>query len=78
MTTTPRPIADLDVPLHRLEADLRAHLALKQAAARAGIAAEARHLMDPLDHDFERLPLIHPEACSTESDYPAWTPGGAS
>lgn len=71
-------ISRADVPLHRLEADLRAFLALKQAATTAGVAAETRHLMDPLDHDFERLAVTHPDLCSANADYPTFHPGGGA
>lgn len=47
-----------------------------------GIAAEARHQMDPAETDVEqafyRLSCDHPEACSCDRDYPGWTPGGAA
>lgn len=42
----------------------------------AGIAAEARHQMDPADGAFTALACAHPEACSCAEDYPGWTPGG--
>jgi hypothetical protein len=46
-----------------------------------GMAAEARHQMDPAETDVEtafyRLCCEHPETCSCEQDYPGWTPGGA-
>lgn len=57
-----RPIRDLDVPLHRLEADLQAHLALKTKAA---VVAS----LDP----FARMACEHPDACSCDTDYPGWT-----
>lgn len=75
----PRPQA-VDLPLHRLEADLRAHLALKAARTAEGVAAEARHQMSPAEADiddaFAHMACAHPEACSCTDDYPTWTPGG--
>jgi hypothetical protein len=47
----------------------------------AGIAAEARHLMDPaetaVEAAFDRLCCAHPETCSCAADYPGWKPGDA-
>ncbi|MEU1273065.1 hypothetical protein [Streptomyces sp. NPDC005799] len=71
----PRPISDLDVPVTRLQRDLR-DLAARQRLA-AGTAAEARHQLDPADTAFAALACEHPEKCSCPADYPAWTPGGA-
>ncbi|BCM70931.1 hypothetical protein EASAB2608_06265 [Streptomyces sp. EAS-AB2608] len=46
-----------------------------------GIAAEARHQMDPaegpVEAAFYRLCCNHPDTCSCDRDYPDWTPGGA-
>lgn len=81
-TIPPRPIADLNVPLHRLEADLEAFLALKQARTAAGVAAEARHQLDPgearMDRAFAALACDHPEACATDDTYPDFHPGGGA
>lgn len=45
-----------------------------------GIAAEARHQMNPnetiIETAFYRLTCDHPDACSCDTDYPGWTPGG--
>ena len=46
-----------------------------------GIAAEARHQMDPaetaVETAFNLLCCAHPETCSCDKDYPGWTLGGA-
>ncbi|MFJ3089108.1 hypothetical protein [Streptomyces sp. NPDC086838] len=58
------PIARLDVPLDVLEADAARITARKQQAAVTELAArliDDRHLVDPLDHSFEAIPLAHPE-----------------
>ncbi|MEV5939893.1 hypothetical protein [Streptomyces sp. NPDC051994] len=70
MTTPTNPIERLDVPTSRLTADVKALLARQRLAV--GRAAEAHHLIDPLDHDFERLAVEHPEACTTDASYPGW------
>lgn len=74
-----RPISDLDVPTTRLEADMAALVQRQRLAA--GIAAEARHQMDPaetaVETAFYRLCCAHPEKCSCAEDYPGWAPGGA-
>ncbi|MFM9373325.1 hypothetical protein [Streptomyces sp. Da 82-17] len=71
MTTEPRVIADLDVPLTDVETHIERLNAQKRLAE--GTAAEARHLGDPTDHAWERLAVDHPEACSHDADYPGWT-----
>lgn len=68
-----RPISDLDVPTAQLQADMRTLVARQRLAA--GIAAEARHLMEN-DAPFARLAADHPDLCSRAEDYPGWTPGG--
>ena len=56
-----------------------ADLVTRQRLAR-GIAAEARHLMDPaetaVETAFNLLCCAHPETCACDKDYPEWTPGG--
>lgn len=56
-----------------------ADLVTRQRLA-AGIAAEARHLMNPaetaVETAFNQLCCAHPDTCSCEADYPGWTPGG--
>lgn len=61
--TTPPAIAALDVPLARVTARIP--------------ACELAHLLDDIDGRFAVLAADHPEACSSNSDYPNWTPGGA-
>ncbi|NUQ95333.1 MAG: hypothetical protein HOY79_01785 [Streptomyces sp.] len=57
-----------------LQPEVAALVARQRLAA--GIAAEARHQLDPYDAVFERMACEHPEACSCAADYPEWTPGG--
>lgn len=74
---TAADLARVDVPLPELER--RAALisradqitAEKRATSAAGAAAENRHLLDPLDHAFETIPLAHPELIPASD----WTPG---
>ncbi|QIP87584.1 hypothetical protein GLX30_30170 [Streptomyces sp. Tu 2975] len=42
----------------------------------AGCIAEQAHLLDPADPLFVRLVCEHDDCCSTDADYPNWTPGG--
>lgn len=67
-TTTPRTIADLDVPAEQVAAE---------APLREAIAREIA-----LHNDYEVSALsmslylvTHPETCATADDYPGWTPG---
>ncbi|WP_432139734.1 hypothetical protein [Streptomyces sp. bgisy154] len=53
--------ADLTAPLAALDADLHT-LAAKRLAD--GIAAEHRHLLDPLDTVWQQMACDHPEACT--------------
>ena len=72
--STPNPIEALDVPTARLEQGIRDLIARQKAQHLAvGVAAEARHLMDPLDHEFEQIPLAHPELIPEST----WQPGGS-
>ncbi|MGW4759584.1 hypothetical protein [Streptomyces chartreusis] len=75
-----RPISELDVPLSRLEADIKALVARRRM--QAGVAAEARHQMDPAEKNtdaaFARLAVEHPETCASAADYPGWTAGGTA
>jgi hypothetical protein len=61
-------------PRLRIRALITALVARQRLAA--GIAAEARHQMDPAEAAFTALACAHPEACSCPADYPGWTPGG--
>jgi hypothetical protein len=64
----PYRIADLDVPTTRLEADMRALVARQKAQRLAeGIAAEARHQMDPaetaIEQAFMQIACDCPDVC---------------
>jgi hypothetical protein len=68
----PRSPQDWDVPLARLEADVKALVARQRLAD--GRAAEARHqFVNGTESVFARLAADHPEACSTASTYPEWS-----
>ncbi|MFD8234063.1 hypothetical protein ACFV20_19545 [Streptomyces sp. NPDC059696] len=64
-----RPISDLDVPLTRLQSDVKALVARQRLAA--GIAAEARHQMDPaeaaFDLAFAQIACDCPDPCNCET-----------
>ena len=62
---TVNPIERLDVALPEL-----------LAALRPGCLAEQTHQLDTFDAAFARLACEHGDRCSSESDYPGWTPGG--
>ncbi|MYX14463.1 hypothetical protein GTY67_13755 [Streptomyces sp. SID8374] len=62
----------LDTPLAVLAARVDALNALKRTRMAAGLLAEERHQCDPDDAAFALLPCPHPEACSTDADYPEW------
>lgn len=69
-TPAPRP-ADVDVPLSRLEADMRALVARQRQDA---LASAYQHQPEPMEAEFAEL-AIHPtRQLATEADYPAWTP----
>ncbi len=80
-TATPNPtgrtIASLDVPA-AIERDeqLVAQDPRTQWLVAHPQQAEQIHHLDPCDTAFARLACTHPEQCSTEADYPGWTPGG--
>ncbi|MGQ4353242.1 hypothetical protein [Streptomyces drozdowiczii] len=74
---TSNPIARLDVPLDVVEAAAARITARKQQAAVTELAArliDDRHLVDPLDHAFEAIPLAHPELIPDND----WTPEATS
>ncbi|WP_031096275.1 MULTISPECIES: hypothetical protein [unclassified Streptomyces] len=52
-------------------------LVTRQQRLAEGVAAEARHQMDPVDTAFAALACAHPDKCACPEDYPGWTPGGA-
>ncbi|WP_406144920.1 hypothetical protein [Streptomyces anulatus] len=65
----------VDVPLDVLVARADAYTVANAAKRRAEATAENRHLLcdaDPTDTAFAILPCPHPEACSTDADYPEW------
>lgn len=78
---TPK-IARLDVPLPVVEAAIAREQWLAERAARRAwllahpVEAEQEHQLDPADTAFARLACEHDDCCSTEADYPGWTPGG--
>lgn len=66
----PRGIEALDVPLATVQAQalspvLRAELAATNSPS------------DRIAYAWDLELLAHPEWCSTDADYPNWTPGGA-
>jgi hypothetical protein len=65
--TTPRPIAAL-VARQRQQAAVE--------ALREGIAT-TNSPSDRIAYINDLWLIAHPEACSTDADYPTWTPGGA-
>lgn len=71
MATPTNPIERLDVPVSRLDADMKALVARQRLAV--GRAAEAHHLIDPTDAAFALLAVEHPEACTTAATYPDWS-----
>ncbi|MEU0818865.1 hypothetical protein [Streptomyces mirabilis] len=70
MTTTPRPIRDLDVPLETVQA-----LVARQNACQT-LADAAAHTHSPSDriaYAHDAWLLGHPDgACSSDADYPVW------
>jgi hypothetical protein len=70
MTTTPRPIRDLDVPLTTVQ-----QIVARQRACQT-LADAAAHTHSPSDriaYALDTWLLSHPDgACSTNDDYPAW------
>ncbi|RCH70537.1 hypothetical protein DT019_03335 [Streptomyces sp. SDr-06] len=79
MTTPTNPIERLDVPLARLDADVKALVARQRArqvleTALTKTASES----DRIAYAGDLFLIAHPEACSTDADYPNWQPGRAS
>ncbi|MFD4547199.1 hypothetical protein [Streptomyces sp. NPDC058466] len=74
MTTTPRPISDLDVPLPTLRERMAAIVAGQRSAQI--LAEAAKHTASPSDHlayDLDAWLVRHPEApLSTDADYPGF------
>ncbi len=80
MTTTPRTIADVDVRTAQVESQMTALVARQQLDQAFGVLRDAMAATnspsDLIAYAFDAYLLAHPEACSTEADYPGWTPGG--
>jgi hypothetical protein len=72
-TVAPRP-ADVDVPLSRLAADIRATVARQQACQLLADAAEHTHSpSDQIAYHLDEWLVTHPKAAVTQlADYPAW------
>jgi hypothetical protein len=69
MTTTPRPISDLDVPLPTVQ-----QLVARQRNCQT-LADAAAHTHSPSDriaYAHDAWLLSHPDACACTDDYPAW------
>lgn len=64
----PRTIADLVVPVAALVAQDRAGVLVAAAAVTRSPSDRAAYALD-------LTLLAHPELCSTDADYPGWTPG---
>ncbi|WP_405699157.1 hypothetical protein OG209_05510 [Streptomyces sp. NBC_01383] len=74
---TANPIERLDVPLTAVEAEAARFIAWKREVAAAELTAglvDDHHLIDPLDHAFEAIPLAHPELIPDNT----WTPGSTA
>jgi len=76
----PRPVSDLDVPLSRLAADVRATVARQRACQTLWEARlRTNSPSDRVAYAFDVDLIEHPEwPVSTEADYPGWTPGGTA
>ncbi|RSS59858.1 hypothetical protein [Streptomyces sp. WAC01280] len=68
---TVNPIERLDVPAEQLEQQIAVLRASQLRHAALGNEQEV-----VADGDAIYM-LLHPELCSTEADYPNWTPGGS-
>jgi hypothetical protein len=76
---TVNPIERLDVPADRLELQItearRAELCAVLRESQARHAALGNE--DEVVADGDAIYLLHhPELCSSDDDYPGWTPGG--
>ncbi|MFB6977751.1 hypothetical protein [Streptomyces scopuliridis] len=71
----PRTPQDWDVPAAEAADQF---MALKRRRLADGVAAEARHLIDPFDRVFAALASASTARCSCDADYPGWTPGRTS
>ncbi|MFP3986952.1 hypothetical protein U9R90_05495 [Streptomyces sp. E11-3] len=69
----PRRIADVDVPLTRLEADARALTVRRCCQVLAEAAASTESPSDRIAYALDECLLRHPEApISTDDTYPGW------
>ncbi|MEU8623230.1 hypothetical protein [Streptomyces sp. NPDC048669] len=62
-------------PIEHVEAAAAQFMDWKREAATTTLSAglvDEHHLVDPLDHVFEAIPLAHPELIPDSN----WTPGG--
>jgi len=67
---TVNPIERLDVPAEHLEQQIAV---LRASQARHAALGNEQEVVADGDAIYM---LLHPELCSTEADYPGWTPGG--
>ena len=77
------PIERLDVQLHLLEHQTRDAAEAKRREELCAVlrASQIRHAAlgneQEVVADGDAIYMLrHPELCSTEADYPGWTPGG--
>ena len=70
MTTTPRPIRDLDVPLATVQQIVARQ---RNCQTLADAAAHTHSPSDRIAYAHDAWLLSHPDgACATDADYPAW------
>lgn len=69
MTTTPRPIRDLDVPLKTVQALVARQ---RNCQTLADAAAHTHSPSDRIAYAHDAWLLGHPEACSCAADYPGF------
>lgn len=78
---TAADLARVDVPLAALDADLKALAERKRIADACAVLRESQARHAALGNEQEVVAdgdaiylLTHPELCSTDADYPGWTP----
>lgn len=71
MTTDQTTTARLDVPLAKLRAEI-------DTGVLRGAAARSNSPSDQLAYALDVALVEHPDCCSTEADYPGWTPAHAT
>lgn len=77
-TVPPRP-ADADVPLSRLEADVKALVARQRCQVLAEAAKNTNSPSDQIAYALDEWLITHPDApVSTDADYPDFHPGGGA